>query len=104
MVTLLALQQQWQNLETNVQIDCQYVRSPNVTRYRRPYVGRQCDFIIRFDLYLSGLANSNSEKSKWMTAGMCFLSLVYRGGGGEATESLNDLSHRIFGNTKEHTK
>ena len=25
-------------------------------------------------------------------------------GGGKATESLNDLRHRIFGNTKEHTK
>ena len=25
-------------------------------------------------------------------------------GGGEATESLNDLRHRIFGNTKEPTK
>ena len=54
----------------------------------------QCDFIIRFDLYLSVLANSNSEESKWMTAGICFLSLVYGGGGGvEATETLNDLRH-----------
>ena len=26
------------------------------------------------------------------------------GGGGEATRSLNDLRHQIFGNTKEHTK
>ena len=48
-------------------------------------------------------ANSNSEKSKWMAPGICFLSLLY-GGGGEATESLNDLRHLIFGNTKEPTK
>ena len=47
-------------------------------------------------------ANSNPEESKWMAAGICFLSLLY--GGGEATESLNDLRHRIFGNTKEPTK
>ena len=31
---------------------------------------------------------------------------VWGGGGvaGEATQSLNDLRHLIFGNTKEHTK
>ena len=36
---------------------------------------------------------ANSEESKWMAAGS-----------GEATESLNDLRHRIFGNTKKPTK
>ena len=36
-----------------------------------------------------------------MIAGISFLSLLY--GGGESTESLNDIRHRIFGNTKEHT-
>ena len=49
-------------------------------------VSRQCDFIIRFDLYLSVLANSNSVESKWMTVGIFFLSLVYGGGGGGGGE------------------
>ena len=36
--------------------------------------------------------------------GICFLSLLYGGRGGVTKESLNDLLHRIFGNTKEYTK
>ena len=123
-------------------------------------VSRRFDVIIKFDLYLSVFANSNSEESKWMAAlfVICYLfplSVVWgrvgrgwgeggervgrgwgeggervgrgwgeggervgrgwgeggervgRGWGrgwGEATESLNHLRHRIFGNTKEHTK
>ena len=52
-------------------------------------------------------AYSNSEESKWMTAGI-FSTRWCRGGGGggvgEATQSLNSLRHQLFGNTKEHTK
>ena len=85
-VTLLTLQQQWQSWETNVQIYCQYIRSQNVTRYRiRMERGRcqsQFDVIIRFDLDLSVFANSNSEESKWMVAGIYFLLLLYGGGDG----------------------
>ena len=88
MVTLLALQQQWQNLEANFQIYCQYMSSQNVTRY--PYgtgedVCSQFDVIIKFVLYLSVFAYSNSEESKWMTARIRFISMLYGGG----TESLN---------------
>ena len=74
MVTLLTLQQQRQSWETYVQIYCQYMCKGNC-------VSRQCDFIIRFDLDLSVFANSNSEESKWMAAGICFLLPLYGEGG-----------------------
>ena len=48
------------------------------------------NLMLKFDLYFSVFANSNSEESKWKAAGICFLSLLY---GGKATESLNDLRH-----------
>ena len=69
--------------------------------WKGEYVSRQFDVIIKFDLDSSGFTNSNSEESKWMAPGICFLSLLYEG---MAMESLNDLRHRIFGNTKESTK
>ena len=55
----------------------------------------ECD-TVSFDLDLSVFANTNSEESKWMVVGICFLFLLY----GE----LNDLRHRIIGNTKEPTQ
>ena len=45
---------------------------------------------------------ANSNESIWMAAGILFpLAVVW---GGEATESLDDLRQRIFGNTKAPTK
>ena len=104
MVTLLALQQQRQQFEANIQIYSQYVSSLNVTvsLWKGEGVSSQFDVITKFVFYLSVFAYSNSEESKWMTAVIRFLSILY--GGREATESLNDLRHRIFGNTKEHMK
>ena len=59
------------------------------------------NLMLKLDLDLSVFADSNSEEGKWMTAGICFLSLLY---GGNATESLNHLRYRIFSNAKEPPK
>ena len=85
MVTLFALQKQRQNLETNVQIYCQYVRSQNVTRYRIRMEREMCQPPISCYYKVRSLFKcvrkfKFRKKSKWMTAGICFLSLLYGGG------------------------
>ena len=57
----------------------QYMRSQNVTRYhiRMERTVSAVNFMLQLYLDLSVLANSNSEESKWMAAGICFLSLLY---------------------------
>ena len=53
-----------------------------VSLWKGEGVSSQFDVFIKFDLYLSVFAYSNSEESKWMTAGIRFLSMLYGGGGG----------------------
>ena len=76
------------------------MRTQDVTRYRIRMEREMCQFKVTFRSEFQCVLKFKFRRMDG--SGNLFpLAVVW---GVEATESLNDLRHRIFSNTKEHTK